>query len=50
MILKRGHSKSMFVVEDGGRGILKRPAKVNGEEGQVYLKVLSVKKIASFFK
>lgn len=40
----------MFVVEDGGRGILKRPAKVNGEEGQVYLKVLSVKKIASFFK
>ena len=50
MILKRGHSKSMFVVEDGGRSILKRQTKVNGEEGQAYLKVLFVKKIARFFK
>ena len=40
-----GHSKSTFVVEGGG-GSLKSEIKRTGGEGQAYLYVRSVKKIA----
>ena len=44
-IIIGGHSKSMFVVVEGGRGVLNKETKTNrGRGDQAYLYICSVKK------